>query len=78
MGQKGKHTWDIHITYHRCPSCGYVFEDRGVYEYVLGKYIKNLECARCGKTYTIDNANKPTLGPLFGEPAAPEVEWRDS
>lgn len=77
MGQRGKHTWDLYIAYHRCPDCGFVFEDRNDYRYVLGKYIKDVRCGRCGKEYTIENKRRATIGPLFGEPGAPEVEWRD-
>ncbi len=77
MSQKGKHTWDINITYHRCPKCGFVFEDREAYQYVLGKYVKNLECPRCGNRYTMENKRRSSIGPLFGEPGSPEVEWRN-
>jgi uncharacterized C2H2 Zn-finger protein len=77
MSQRGRHTWDILIMYHRCPKCGFVFENREAYQYVLGKYLKQLRCPRCGKEYTLEENRRAAIGPLFGEAPPPEVEWRD-
>lgn len=63
---KGNHTWDIIIQYHRCPKCGVIMESRLDYEYRLGKYQKDLECERCGHRFTLTKKTKPTFGPLWG------------
>lgn len=77
MSQKGNHTWDIIIDYHRCPSCGYIFESREGYEYYFGKYLKNLECSRCGNLFTVTKKGTKTFGPVFGEGENAEVQWGD-
>ena len=32
MTQKGEHTWDLVVDYHRCPKCGYINESRVEYQ----------------------------------------------
>ena len=75
MAQKGEHTWDLILQYHRCPKCGYIIESRQDYEYHLGKYQKDLECSRCHNRFTLTKQTKPTFGPLFGEAEHPEFTW---
>jgi|EndMetStandDraft_5_1072996.scaffolds.fasta_scaffold109861_2 uncharacterized C2H2 Zn-finger protein len=75
MTQKGTHTWDLIVQYHRCPKCGYIFESREDYQNRLGLYQKDLQCPRCNNIYTITKDRKPTFGPLTGEPQPIEVDW---
>ncbi|MBA3957838.1 MAG: hypothetical protein H0X51_05525 [Parachlamydiaceae bacterium] len=75
MTQKGTHTWDLVVHYHKCPECGYIIESRQDYHYQLGKYIKELECSRCHKHFTVQKPSKPRFGPLLGEPEHPEFDW---
>lgn len=75
MTQKGEHTWDIVIRYHRCPKCGYIMENREDYHYRLGKYQKDLVCNRCGTAFTETKKARHTFGPLFGEGDHPEFTW---
>jgi hypothetical protein len=75
MTQKGTHTWDLVIKYHRCHKCGYIIESRQDFEYRLGKYQKDIKCERCGNSYTLTRQTDPTFGPLFGEPEHPEFHW---
>ncbi len=77
MGQKGAHTWDLFLHYHRCPQCGYVFESRKAHEYVLGKYQKEESCPRCAHRFMHYRAIEPSFGPLIGEPQPAETEWGD-
>jgi len=77
MSQKGAHTWDIMIHYHRCPACGYIIESRKGYHYQLGKYQKRVVCDRCSKQFIVTKSNPPMIGPLFGEPQPIETEWGD-
>jgi len=51
--QKGSHTWEIILYYHRCPKCGFIFESREDYQYRLGLYQKDLECPKCHHQYTV-------------------------
>lgn len=53
MTQKGKHTWDIVITYHSCPNCGYIIENREKFLYSHGKWQKDFTCPRCQKFFTV-------------------------
>lgn len=75
MPQKGNHTWDLIVQYHRCPKCGLIIESRNDYEYRLGKYEKDLECPRCKHLFTETKQRKPSFGPLIGEPQPKEVDW---
>jgi hypothetical protein len=47
MGQKGEHTWDLILHYHRCPQCSFIIESRVDFEYKNGSYSKDLSCDRC-------------------------------
>jgi len=53
MTQKGEHTWDLIIQYHRCPYCEKIVESRDDYHYQLGSWIKEVTCDRCGRTFTL-------------------------
>lgn len=75
MDQKGSHTWNRNLYYHRCPACGFIFENRDEFEYRLGKYQKDLECPRCNQTFTLTKVTKPMAGPFFGEGDQAEVTW---
>lgn len=73
--QKGTHTWDLYVHYHSCPECGAIIESRDDYEYQLGKYIKHLDCHRCGHSFTETKPSGKQIGPIFGEPPKPEFDW---
>lgn len=75
MTQKGEHTWDLIVHYHRCPKCGNIIESREDYQYRLGVYYKDLECNRCHEQFTTTKKVKPTFGPLIGEAQSIEVTW---
>lgn len=75
MTQKGAHTWDLVLHYHRCPSCGYIFDSRENFEYRLGRYQKELDCPRCRFPFTVTKVTKPAAGPFFGEGEGAEVTW---
>lgn len=77
MSQKGEHTWDIHIHYHRCPQCGYIIESRDSYVYRQGKYMKEVVCKRCRHSFFDYKQTKLTIGPLIGDPQPIETEWGD-
>lgn len=77
MTQKGAHTWDIILQYHRCPKCGNIIESREDYQYILGKYQKEVECDRCHHVFTLIKNVKPTFGPLIGEPEPVEIDWKE-
>jgi hypothetical protein len=75
MTQKGPHTWDLILQYHRCPKCGKIIESRENYTYRLGKYIKELQCTNCKENFTLTKPTKPIFGPFFGEPEVAEWDW---
>lgn len=75
MTQKGTHTWDIIIQYHRCPHCGNIIESRQDYEYQMGKWLKEVICDRCKKATCFESKIKPKFGPLIGTPQPPEFDW---
>ena len=75
MTQKGEHTWDLIVHYHRCPKCGNIIESRDDYEYRLGKYQKDLICEKCSHAFTETKKARRSLGPLFGEGDRPEFTW---
>ncbi len=75
MTQKGTHTWDLIVQYHRCPKCSRIFESREDYQYRLGRYEKDLECPNCHYMYTLTKEKRPSFGPLIGEPQPKEIEW---
>lgn len=73
--QKGPHNWDAPLHYHLCPSCNKIIESRDDYFYRLGDYVKEVECPFCRHYFTIKKSAKPSVGPLFGEGGAVEMEW---
>ena len=75
MTQKGTHTWDLILHYHRCPTCGYIIESREDYQYRMGQYRKRLECGRCHHRFILIKKGHMTLGPLIGEAEPVEVTW---
>jgi PHP family Zn ribbon phosphoesterase len=75
MTQKGPHTWDLYLHYHRCPKCGNIIESREDYENRFGKYVKDLTCSRCHHRFTLEKTVKPTFGPFTGDPQPAEFEW---
>lgn len=77
MSQKGPHTWDLHLRYHRCPECGYIIESREGYRYSQGDYKKELDCSRCGCHFVESKGVQSTLGPFIGDPQPIETEWGD-
>lgn len=76
MTQKGAHTWDLVVHYHRCPTCGFIIESRENYKYQLGKYIKQLECNRCHHYFTEIKQTTAKFGPLTGKPEPAEIDWK--
>lgn len=75
MTQRGTHTWDLIVDYHRCPKCGWIIENRHIYEYRSGKYRVELECDRCHHQSTAIKRSRLTFGPLIGDPQPVEMEW---
>lgn len=78
MTQKGEHTWDLAIRYHRCPACGYIIESRDDYHYRLGKYEKALTCPKCAHQFIEVKKTEQKLGPLIGEPETASFEWENN
>lgn len=76
MTQRGTHTWDLVLDYHRCPKCGNIVESRDKYQYQAGKYQKEIECDRCHHLFIAVKPTKLTFGPLIGDPEPPEMDWR--
>lgn len=62
----GNHTWDLVLYYHRCPSCGFIMENRDKFEPRFHLLQKDLVCPRCQQAFTITKKQKPTFGPLLG------------
>ncbi len=75
MTQKGTHTWDLIVQYHRCPKCGYIIESRENYQYCLGRYQKDLQCTRCQQFFTVFKQRRPSFGPFFGDSEPIEIDW---
>lgn len=75
MTQRGTHTWDLILHYHKCPSCGMIIESRQDYKYRLGKYQKALECRRCHHEFIVYKPSPPRFGPLFGSAQPTEMDW---
>lgn len=59
MRQKGTHTWEIVIHYHRCLKCGWIIESREDFDYRLGRYQKDLVCPRCQYAFSITKQSRP-------------------
>jgi hypothetical protein len=75
MTQKGTHTWDIIIQYHRCPNCGGIIESREDFRYRSGKWSKDVKCDRCGHVFVLTKQRKRSFGPLIGDPQPIEMKW---
>lgn len=75
MTQRGTHTWDLVIHYHRCPACGLIIESRQDYKYRLGKYQKDITCRRCLHHFILTKPTQPRFGPLIGPSQPVEVDW---
>ena len=73
--EKGPHTWNLHVHYHRCPSCGYIIESRDDFHYRQGKYFKELDCSRCHHHFVASKPCKVFFGPFFGNETKPEFDW---
>ena len=63
--ENGNHTWDLHLKYYECNSCGFIIEDRKPYKNVYGKHFKDVTCDRCQHKETIEKKEKPSFGPLI-------------
>lgn len=75
MTQKGTHTWDLFLSYHRCPKCGCILESRSDFENRFGKYVQEMQCNRCHHRFTLTKSERPTFGPFTGDPQPPEFNW---
>ncbi len=75
MTQKGTHTWDIVISYHRCPECGYIFENRDNWQAMKKISQKNLQCPRCKKEFIDKKPLRNNSLPFFGEPEKADFDW---
>ena len=76
MTQKGLHTWDLIVEYHRCPKCGYILESRqGFVRDAEGNWSKNVSCERCGNSFAVHKERKSSFGPLMGDPQPIEIDW---
>lgn len=75
MTQKGEHTWDLILQYHRCPQCNFIIESREDYLFTNKAWTKDVSCPRCGNHFTVTKTRKKTFGPLIGTPQPPEIDW---
>ncbi len=75
MTQKGLHTWDLVIEYHRCPKCGCINESRNGYSRNKDEWTKTVTCSRCGNQFVARKERKATFGPLIGDPQPIEIDW---
>lgn len=62
---RGTHDWDMHLEYHRCPSCGYIEECRKPYEARFERFEKDRQCGRCGYVYTVNRFRMLPQEPLL-------------
>lgn len=62
----GNHTWDLILFYHRCPSCGYIIENREPFEQRLHSVEKEIVCPKCAGHFIVTKTKPPTFGPLLG------------
>lgn len=70
------HTYPLHLSYRKCPECGYIIECRQGFHYRMGRYEREITCPQCTKHFIdVQKGNEP-LGPLFGEAPKPEFDWR--
>lgn len=75
MSQKGLHTWDLILQYHKCPACGAIIESREDFRYRQGLWIKEVNCNRCNHNFELIKKRKPGFGPLLGDPQPFEMDW---
>lgn len=75
MSQKGLHTWDIVVQYHKCPTCGAIIESRHDFQYRNRSWVKEVSCVRCGHNFELIKDRKPGFGPLIGDPQPYEMDW---
>lgn len=76
VSEKGSHTWDIIIEYHRCPNCEFINENRKKYQYRLGKQQKEVECQRCHHLFVVTKkVPTPKLKPIFADADTVEIDW---
>lgn len=55
---------------------GFTNEDRQEFQYVMmGSWVKEIVCGRCGSMFEVKDEKKLTFGPLLGRPQPPEVTW---
>lgn len=75
MTQKGTHTWDMVVSYHKCPECGYIVENQDVWKVEKDHYEKPIVCPRCKHSFVAIKPRKKGFGPFFGEPTKPDFDW---
>ena len=77
MPQKGTHTLDLVVMYHRCPKCDFIFESRKPFHVENGKYLKEETCPRCQHIFEDQVKPDSPLGALLhlGAPTKPEFTW---
>ena len=46
MSQKGQHTWDLVLQYHRCPRCGWIIESQEDFQYFFSEHSDVLQKAK--------------------------------
>lgn len=76
MSEKGSHTWDIIIDYHRCPNCEFINESRKKYHILQGKQQKEIDCQRCHHRFVvIKKGAVPKIRPIFSNADSYEIDW---
>jgi uncharacterized C2H2 Zn-finger protein len=74
---KGTHTWDLFLSYHKCPKCDFIMESRKDFVYQDGMGYKELECPRCHHNFREEHKSSTRHGPLFGMRPKPEFDWSE-
>lgn len=70
------HTYPLHLSYRKCPSCKHIIECRKDFQYKMGRYEREITCPRCKHSFNDVEKGPEPLGPLFGEAPKPEFDWR--
>lgn len=67
---KGNHSWDLYVHYYRCPSCGYILENRQ-------RDVEEFTCPRCKNKFASQKMKKRSVfGPLLDDKHQPaEIDW---